>query len=122
MLLRTNNKSFCVSDSGAPMALRADVKVQPGVGYDRMSSEVPLAELPAGAAGRGRGGWQPGRSRAPRNELAQAIENAKPGKGPDDFWATTDLDVNDDGVVDKRDLDALDQLQVRPASSNEPAR
>jgi hypothetical protein len=52
------------------------------------------------------------------NELAQAIENAKPGKGPDDSWATADLDVNDDGVVDKRDLDALDELQVRPASSN----
>ena len=54
------------------------------------------------------------------NELAQAIENAKPGKGPDDSWATADLDVNDDGVVDKRDLDALDELQVRPASSDEP--
>jgi hypothetical protein len=54
-------------------------------------------------------------------ELAQAIENAKPGKGPDDSWATADLDVNDDGVVDKRDLDALDEMQVRPASSNEPA-
>ena len=24
------------------------------------------------------------------NELAQAIENAKPGKGPDDSWATAD--------------------------------
>ena len=56
------------------------------------------------------------------NELAQAIENAKPGKGPDDSWATADLDVNDDGVVDKRDLDSLDELEVRPASSDEPAR
>jgi hypothetical protein len=56
------------------------------------------------------------------NQLAQAIENAKPGKGPDDSWTTADLDVNDDGVVDKGDLDALDQLQVRPASSDEPAR
>ena len=56
------------------------------------------------------------------HELAQAIENAKPGKGPDDSWATADLDVNDDGVVDKRDLDALDELQVRPASSPQPAR
>jgi hypothetical protein len=55
------------------------------------------------------------------NELAQAIENAKPGKGPDDSWATADLDVNDDGVVDKRDLDALDAQQIRPASSDEPA-
>jgi hypothetical protein len=54
-------------------------------------------------------------------ELAQAIDNAKPGKGPDDSWATADLDVNDDGVVDKRDLDALDQQQVSPASSVEPA-
>jgi hypothetical protein len=42
-------------------------------------------------------------------ELAEAIENAKPGKGPDDSWATADLDVNDDGVVDKGDLDALEQ-------------
>ena len=56
------------------------------------------------------------------NELAQAIENAKPGKGPDDSWATADLDVNDDGVVDKRDIDALDAQAVRPASSHEPAR
>jgi hypothetical protein len=55
------------------------------------------------------------------HELAQAIENAKPGKGPDDSWATADLDVNDDGVVDKGDLDALDELEVRPASSDEPA-
>jgi hypothetical protein len=54
-------------------------------------------------------------------ELAEAIENAKPGKGPNDSWATADLDVNDDGVVDQRDLDALDQQQVRPASSDEPA-
>ena len=42
-------------------------------------------------------------------ELAEAIENAKPGKGPDDSWATADLDVNDDGVVDKHDLEALDE-------------
>lgn len=27
----------------------------------------------------------------------------------DDSWATADLDVNDDGVVDGRDLEALDQ-------------
>jgi hypothetical protein len=55
------------------------------------------------------------------NELAHAIENAKPGKGPDDSWATADLDVNNDGVVDKRDLDALDELTVRPASSDHRA-
>jgi hypothetical protein len=42
-------------------------------------------------------------------ELAEKIENAKPGKGPDDSWATTNLNVNADGVVDKRDLQALDQ-------------
>jgi hypothetical protein len=42
-------------------------------------------------------------------ELADAIARAKPGKGPNDTWATADLDVNDDGVVDRRDLDALDQ-------------
>lgn len=41
-------------------------------------------------------------------ELAEAIAAAKPGKGPDDSWATADLDVNDDGVVDPQDLAALD--------------
>jgi hypothetical protein len=42
-------------------------------------------------------------------ELAEAIENAKPGKGPDDSWATANLDVNDDGIVDKGDLEALER-------------
>jgi hypothetical protein len=42
-------------------------------------------------------------------EMAAAIANAKPGVGPDDAWATADLDVNDDGVVDQQDLDALEQ-------------
>jgi hypothetical protein len=42
-------------------------------------------------------------------ELAAAIANAKPGAGPDDSWATADLDVNDDRVVDRQDLEALDQ-------------
>jgi hypothetical protein len=41
-------------------------------------------------------------------ELAAAIAAAKPGKGPDDSWATADLDVNDDGVVDPQDLATLD--------------
>jgi len=42
-------------------------------------------------------------------ELADAIANAKPGVGPYDSWATADLDVNDDGVVDQHDLEALEQ-------------
>jgi hypothetical protein len=42
-----------------------------------------------------------------RAELATAIQEAKPGAGPDDGWATADLDVNDDQVVDRRDLEAL---------------
>jgi hypothetical protein len=29
--------------------------------------------------------------------------------GPYDSWATADLDVNDDGVVDQHDLEALEQ-------------
>ena len=49
-------------------------------------------------------------------ELAEAIENAKPGKGPDDSWATADLDVNDDGVVDQRDLEALEQDEASAAA------
>ena len=40
--------------------------------------------------------------------LDQAIADAKPGKGPNDSWATADLDVNDDGVVDPADLEALE--------------
>jgi len=44
-----------------------------------------------------------------RGELATAIKEAKPGAGPDDAWATADLDVNDDQVVDRRDLEALAQ-------------
>jgi hypothetical protein len=44
-----------------------------------------------------------------RGELATAIDQAKPGMGPDDGWATADLDVNDDQVVDRRDLEALAQ-------------
>jgi hypothetical protein len=52
-------------------------------------------------------------------ELDTAIAAAKPGKGPDDSWATADLDVNDDGIVDGRDLEALDDQEATPA--NEPA-
>ena len=52
-------------------------------------------------------------------ELEAAIDAAKPGKGPDDSWATADLDVNDDRTVDARDLEALDNQET--TSSNEPA-
>jgi hypothetical protein len=52
-------------------------------------------------------------------ELAEKIENAKPGKGPDDSWATADLDVNDDGVVDKRDLEALEQSGASTGADGE---
>jgi hypothetical protein len=52
-------------------------------------------------------------------EVEAAIAAAKPGKGPDNSWATADLDVNDEGTVDARDLDALDQQEATP--SNEPA-
>ena len=38
--------------------------------------------------------------------LARAM-NAKPGNGPGDDWAAADLDVNQDGVVDRQDLAAL---------------
>ena len=40
-------------------------------------------------------------------KLASAVEQAKPGQGPTGDWATADLDVNDDGVVDHADLAAL---------------
>ena len=52
-------------------------------------------------------------------ELAEAIENAKPGVGPDDSWATADLDVNDDGVVNRSDLDALEQGEAGARADGE---
>jgi hypothetical protein len=52
-------------------------------------------------------------------ELAEAIENAKPGMGPDNSWATADLDVNDDGVVDKQDLEALEQNEANADAGGE---
>ena len=39
-------------------------------------------------------------------ELAAAIGLAKPGTAPDDDWATVDLDVNGDLIVDAQDLQA----------------
>jgi len=45
-------------------------------------------------------------------ELAVAIENAKPGQGPTGSWASADLDVNHDGVVDPHDLADLDAGQA----------
>ena len=54
-------------------------------------------------------------------ELAQAVENAKPGVRPDDSWATADLDVNDDGVVDQRDLETLGQASSASAAEQSPA-
>ncbi len=41
-------------------------------------------------------------------ELDAAVAAAKPGNGANHDWARADLDVNDDGVVDRRDLEALD--------------
>lgn len=43
-------------------------------------------------------------------ELAAVIAAAKPVKGPDDSWATTDLEVIDDDVVDAQDLADLDAM------------
>lgn len=51
-------------------------------------------------------------------ELAAAIANAKPGVGPDDAWATADLDVNDDGFVDRQDVEALDQADSADAAED----
>ena len=53
-------------------------------------------------------------------ELAEAIEKAKPGNGPDDSWASADLDVNHDGMVDRRDLDALEETGAG-ADQEQPA-
>ena len=46
-------------------------------------------------------------------ELAAAIGLAKPGTAPDDSWATVDLDINDDLVVDERDLQAAGRRRPR---------
>ncbi|MEZ5931294.1 MAG: hypothetical protein R3F54_04990 [Alphaproteobacteria bacterium] len=48
--------------------------------------------------------------------LADAVAGAKPGRGPGGDWATADLDVNDDGVVDRADLDALGEPRDDDAS------
>jgi hypothetical protein len=45
-------------------------------------------------------------------ELAAAIDRARPGPGADRSWASADLDVNGDGLVDPRDLAALDAGQI----------
>jgi hypothetical protein len=45
-------------------------------------------------------------------ELAAAIHRARPGPGGDRSWASADLDVNGDGLVDPRDLAALDAGQL----------
>lgn len=56
-------------------------------------------------------------------ELDAAIAAAKPGNGPSDSWASADLDVNQDGVVDRRDLEALDAQaeDAGTSSTTEPA-
>ena len=54
-------------------------------------------------------------------ELTAAIADAKPGVGPDDGWATADLDVNDDGVVDARDLETLEQTDSAGTAEQPPA-
>jgi hypothetical protein len=70
--------------------------------------ENGIAELKAQLAAAEQAGDEAEAERL-RGELATAIDQAKPGVGPDDGWATADLDVNDDQVVDGRDLEALAQ-------------
>jgi hypothetical protein len=70
--------------------------------------ENGIAELQAELAAAEQAGNEAEAERL-RAELATAIKEAKPGAGPDDGWATADLDVNDDQVVDRRDLEALAQ-------------
>ena len=41
-------------------------------------------------------------------ELDAAVAAAKPGNGANHDWARADLDVNNDGMVDQRDLETLD--------------
>jgi hypothetical protein len=70
--------------------------------------ENGIAELQAQLAAAEQAGDEAEAERL-RGELAAAIAEAKPGAGPDDGWATADLDVNDDQLVDRRDLEALAQ-------------
>jgi hypothetical protein len=70
--------------------------------------ENGIAELQAALAAAEEAGDEAEAERL-RGQLATAIEEAKPGAGPDDGWASADLDVNDDQVVDRRDLEALAQ-------------
>jgi hypothetical protein len=78
--------------------------------------ENGIAELQADLAAAEEAGDEAEAERL-RGELAAAIEQAKPGVGPDAGWATADLDVNDDRVVDRRDLETLAQADD-PAESD----
>lgn len=51
--------------------------------------------------------------------LAEAMR-AKPGNGPNDDWATVDLDVNRDGSVDQQDLLALGPKEVDVKPDDDP--
>jgi hypothetical protein len=108
------------SGRAAARKTQADAPGEAGPAFDlaRAAAAAPLptgaaraariAELQAELAAAEQAGDEAEAERL-RGQLATAIEEAKPGAGPDDGWASADLDVNDDGAVDRRDLEALAQ-------------
>jgi outer membrane lipoprotein SlyB len=101
-----------------PLPEGARVLVQLNGQYTRVMAH-PAVDYNAGG-----GGWvdpdSAGTAPVPSAGPGAADPRGKNLLGPDDSWATADLDVNDDGVVNNRDLDALDQ-QAASAGSDDPA-
>jgi hypothetical protein len=64
--------------------------------------ENGIAELEADLAAAEQAGDE-----AEMERLQGQLDAIKPGLGPDDGWMTVNLDVNQDQVVDRRDLEAL---------------
>ena len=87
-------------------AMQANFGTMQELGIDDLQAAVDAATTALEAAG-------PAEKAAAAQALAdaqaaldQAIADAKPGLGPKKDWATVNLDVDGDGVVDTKDLEA----------------
>jgi hypothetical protein len=85
-------------------ALQANFGTPYENGIARIEADLEAAEADL-AAGDGQAA---GRVNELEAQLDAAVAAAKPGNGANYDWARADLDVNGDGVVDGRDLEALD--------------
>jgi hypothetical protein len=93
-------------------ALQANFGTPYENGIARLEADLAAARADA-AAGDEQAAARVGELEA---QLEAAVAAAKPGKSANHDWARADLDVNRDGVVDQRDLGALDAaLDVQEA-------